>query len=76
MQSKLAKAIFPACFKGRLERRVKRLASSYRGHSINSEQTGDWCGHCGVGILPGTDALTTQAPLLEWRAHVDKQKGD
>lgn len=76
MNSKPTQALCPACFKGYLERKAKRVMSTFRRHSISYEQPGDWCDHCGEGILSGMDALATQAKLLEWRAHIDKQEGD
>jgi len=65
----------PMCSKGRLERGSKLVTSTYRGHSITYEQSGEWCDICSEGMLTGTDVLSTQAQLLEWRAHIDKQEG-
>jgi len=76
MQSKQVPALCPICFKGQLKRKTKRVTSAYRGHSITYQQPGDWCDHCGEGILSGTDALATQARLLEWRTRIDKREGD
>lgn len=76
MNTNQTQALCPACFKGHLERKTKRVTSKYRGHSITYEQPGDWCSHCDEGMLSGTDALATQAQLLAWRARIDKQEGD
>ena len=64
-------SICPVCFTGYLERKVKRVTSTYRGRSTTNDQPGDWCDHCGEGLLTGSDALVTQAILFEWRAHID-----
>ena len=65
----------PVCGKGHIERKVKQMTSTYRGHSITYEQSGEWCDICGEGMLTGTDVLSTQAQLLAWRAQIDKQEG-
>jgi len=61
----------PMCSKGRLERGSKLVTSTYRGHSITYEQSGEWCDICGEGLLTGVDVLSTQAQLLAWRAQID-----
>ena len=74
MHSKQTQALCPACFTGQLERRDKRVTSTYRGHTISYAQPGRWCDHCDEGILTGTDALATQTMLLAWRTKVDEQQ--
>ena len=69
--SKEKKSICPICFEGRLERGLKRVTSTYRGHAITYAQPGEWCNRCEEGILTGADMLATRAKLLKWRARVD-----
>jgi YgiT-type zinc finger domain-containing protein len=62
----------PICFEGHLERKVKRVTRTYRGHTIEYDQPGEWCDNCGEGILTGADALKNQAQLIAWRDGVDR----
>lgn len=64
----------PVCLEGRLERKSKRVTDTYRGQSRTYLQPGDWCDHCGEGILSGKDASATQHQLLAWRAKVDARE--
>ena len=68
------KTVCPICFDGHLERKSKRITDTYKGRSITYLQPGEWCDHCGEGILSGDDALATAKHVLEWRKKVDKQE--
>jgi len=68
------KSVCPVCFEGRLEHKAKRITSYYKGQAITYLQPGNWCSHCGEGVLSGSDVLLTQERLLEWREKVDKQE--
>ena len=71
---KTKRSVCPVCFKGYLERKVKRVTDACRGDSITYNQTGAWCNRCDEGILSGRDALVTQPGLLQWRGRVDRQE--
>ena len=68
------KSVCPVCFVGHLERKTKKVTNTYKGRTITCLQPGEWCNHCGEGILTGDDALATQKRLLEWRASIEKQE--
>lgn len=68
------KSVCPVCFEGRLEHKAKRITSYYKGQAITYLQPGNWCSHCGEGVLSGSDVLLTQERLLGWREKVDKQE--
>lgn len=72
--AKQKKSVCPVCFKGHLERRVKKVTDTYRGHSFTYDQPGNWCSHCDEGILTGRDALATEVVVRKWQAQVDKQE--
>jgi len=64
----------PVCFAGRLTRKAKRVSSTYRGHTLTYLQSGEWCDHCGEGILIGADVLAVRARLEQWRDSVDRRE--
>ena len=64
----------PACFKGTLEQRVKRTQCDYRGHILEYEQKGAWCGRCGEGIVTGKEAAAAESMLDYFIARVDKEE--
>lgn len=70
------------CGKGALSRHTKPVEYSFRGHTFTVNQPGEWCDHCGEGILSGADLLATEdeieqkqreilqisiAELIKWR---------
>ena len=73
--AKQKKSVCPVCFKGHLERRVKKVTDTYRGHSFTYHQPGDWCDHCEEGIVTGRGALATEAKVRKWHDDVDRQEG-
>lgn len=60
--------------RGILNANQKKVTNTYKGRTITCLQPGEWCDHCGEGILSGEDALATQKRLLEWRASIEKQE--
>lgn len=64
----------PTCFQGTLEQRVKRTQFEYRGHTLEYDQEGAWCGTYGEGIVTGKEAATSESMLDEFIARVDKEE--
>lgn len=64
----------PACFQGNLEQRVKRTQFEYRGHILEYDQEGAWCGTCGEGIVTGKEAVAGESTLDDFIVRVDKEE--
>jgi HTH-type transcriptional regulator/antitoxin MqsA len=64
----------PECFEGTLKHGTKRTAFEYRGHTLEYEQTGAWCDHCGEGVVSGNEAAATESLFDEFIAKVDKEE--
>lgn len=64
----------PACFQGILEQRVKRARFEYRGHLLEYDQEGAWCGACGEGIVTGKEAASAESQLDGFMARVDREE--
>lgn len=60
----------PQCGRGTLSRYAKPETFTYRGQITTLEQPGEWCDHCGEGILTGQDMQATEVALAEFRQQV------
>lgn len=61
----------PFCKDGALERKISQQIYSYKNHSIEIEQPGEWCNICGEGILNGADLKATEKPIRDFQAQTD-----
>jgi HTH-type transcriptional regulator/antitoxin MqsA len=61
----------PFCGNGVLEQKTITETYTYKGHSFEIEQRGEWCSECGEGILSGTDLKATDKQIREFQARVD-----
>ena len=55
----------PLCGEGRLERRTVRERFTYKEESIEIDQPGEYCDHCGEGFLTGDDTRTTRKAIQD-----------
>ncbi len=59
------------CKKGFLERKTIKETYTYKGHTIEIDQPGEFCHFCGEGILNGADLQATEKQLLAFQAKID-----
>jgi HTH-type transcriptional regulator/antitoxin MqsA len=59
------------CKKGFLERKTIKKTYSYKRHTLEIEQPGEFCHLCGEGILNGADLKATEKQILEFQAKID-----
>ena len=59
------------CKKGFLERKTIQETYTYKGHTIEIDQPGEFCHFCGEGILNGADLQATEKQLLAFQAKID-----
>jgi HTH-type transcriptional regulator/antitoxin MqsA len=59
------------CKKGFLERKTIKETYTYKGHSFEIEQPGEFCHFCGEGILNGADLKATEKQILDFQAKID-----
>lgn len=64
----------PACFKGTLKQGMQRTKFVYRGHVLEYDQEGTWCGACGEGMVTGKEAGAAESLLDEFMAGVDREE--
>lgn len=72
--TKQSKESCPVCFAGHLTRRVRRVTSMYRGHTLTYLQPGEWCDSCGEGLLTGADTAAVRDRLARWREDVNQKE--
>jgi len=60
----------PVCSKGQLSQRIKLQTYTYKGRSIELEQTGLWCNFCGEGILSDADISQTEREFVAFKASI------
>ncbi|MDY0096423.1 MAG: type II toxin-antitoxin system MqsA family antitoxin [Candidatus Vecturithrix sp.] len=61
----------PFCGEGVLERKVLTETYTYKGHSFEIEQPGEWCSACEEGILNGKDLKATDKQIRDIQAQID-----
>ena len=61
----------PFCQDGMLERTVILETYTYKHHSIEVQQPGEWCNICGEGIMNGEDLKATEQRIRDFQAQVD-----
>jgi len=61
----------PFCKNGFLERKTIRETYTYKDHSVELDQPGEWCHACGEGILNGEDLKVTEKQIRDFQAKVD-----
>ena len=59
------------CGEGVLERKTIKETYTYKDHSIEVEQPGEWCNVCGEGILNSSDLKATEKQIRDFQAQVD-----
>jgi HTH-type transcriptional regulator / antitoxin MqsA len=63
--------ICPFCGKGTLERKTLRETYTYKGHTFEIGQPGEWCTVCEEGILNGKDLKATDKQIRGVQAQID-----
>ncbi len=61
----------PFCKGGFLERKTIRETYTYKGHSLEVNQPGEFCNACEEGILNGADLKATERFIRDFQAQVD-----
>jgi len=61
----------PFCKTGFLERNTIKEMYTYKGHSIEIEQPGEFCNVCDEGILNSADLNATEKQIRDFQAKID-----
>lgn len=61
----------PMCGVGRLVRETRETVVAYKGHTAPVSLLGDWCPHCGDGILEGAALEKQERAFFKLRARVE-----
>ncbi|EDN69188.1 transcriptional regulator, XRE family [Beggiatoa sp. PS] len=61
----------PLCKTGFLERKTIKEMYTYKGHSIEIEQPGEFCNVCDEGILNSTDLNATEKQIRDFQSKID-----
>jgi len=59
------------CQNGFLERKTIKETHTYKGHTFEIEQPGEFCNVCDEGVLNGTDLKATEKPIRDFQAKID-----
>jgi len=61
----------PFCKDSVLERKTINETYTYKGHSLEVKQPGEWCNVCDEGILNGADLKATERELNDFQSKID-----
>lgn len=61
----------PLCIEGFLERKIVIETHTYKGHSKQVEQQGEWCNVCKEGVLSESDLKATQKQISDFQSRID-----
>jgi len=61
----------PFCKDGFLERKTVNETYTYKGHTIELDQPGEWCNTCEEGILENADLRATEKRISDFQSQID-----
>jgi HTH-type transcriptional regulator/antitoxin MqsA len=61
----------PFCKDGLLARQTIKETYTYKGHSLEVNQPGEFCNSCEEGILNGADLKATEKVIQDFQAQID-----
>jgi HTH-type transcriptional regulator/antitoxin MqsA len=61
----------PFCKDGFLARQTIKETYTYKGHSLEVKQPGEFCNSCEEGILNGADLKATEKTIRDFQAQID-----
>jgi len=62
----------PFCKDGFLERKTIKETYTYKGHTLEVNQPGEFCNSCEEGILNGADLAATAPVIRDFQAQLDE----
>ncbi|TGO03283.1 hypothetical protein PN36_09270 [Candidatus Thiomargarita nelsonii] len=61
----------PFCKEGFLEKKTIKETYTYKGHTIEVDQPGEFCNSCEEGILNAADMKATEKQIRDFQSQID-----
>ncbi|MCV6637232.1 type II toxin-antitoxin system MqsA family antitoxin [Candidatus Albibeggiatoa sp. nov. NOAA] len=61
----------PFCEDGYMQHKTITETYTYKGHSLEIQQSGEFCDHCEEGVLNYNDIKTTEKQIRDFQSEID-----